>query len=156
MWDEITYPFSNFNGCTNHQWGPQEPIYMHFQQICFLYTCHENPFKGWIFKSHSVQNYNATPYIPFEKHGSWPVLCINHPTFVLLPLYICGICCIISVDSYSVHYMYCLCTSYDGFVKETHNSSVLAMELHLFCTNPSILNCLKENWLCINIPHCLP
>ena len=33
-----------------------------------------------------------------------------------------------------------LCIHIDGLVQERHNSSALAMELHLSCTNPSILN----------------
>ena len=35
---------------------------------------------------------------------------------------------------------------FDGLVQERHNSSALAMELHLFCTNPSI--CLMHCGIC--------
>ena len=33
---------------------------------------------------------------------------------------------------------------FDGLVQERHNSSALAMELHLSCTNPSIWTCLHS------------
>ena len=41
----------------------------------------------------------------------------------------------------------------DGLVQERSNSCVLAMELHLSCTNPSIWNCFMHYWpLCEGNP----
>ena len=39
MWDEITYPFSNFNGCTVEVWEWISNFIPHFTGHVITYTC---------------------------------------------------------------------------------------------------------------------
>ena len=130
VWDEITYPFPNFNGTTIEVWEWISNSIPHFMIYVIAYPC--SPMHGCITRPSRVD----TTKEKNPKQNLQHISCYVHiDGFVLKK-------CNSSALGMEL-YLFCIKPGHHqyGLMQRKRNSSSLAMELHLFCSNPSIYCC---------------
>ena len=141
VWDEITCPFSNFNGCTDGFWEWITDFILQITVDATTYPCWY--FRLYMLVKGSRKVRGQSQYQALNCRNISPTTLV---TFIW-PYLITGIPWIKSRTTtqrwqsikLSVMQLIIIHPHIDGLAQDYSNSSALAMELLQSCTKPSIL-----------------